>query len=225
MEFVHGVGLDRYLEARGQVGWREVVPLGLAIARGLGAAHARALVHRDVKPGNVLLGHDGGIKIADFGLAQFIGSRSERVGQVFGTPGFLAPEALVGRPYDERCDLFSLGVILYRALSGLYPFPGGSFREVVVATVRRPAPNPDSLAGLAPPALAATVCGLLEKDPERRLGPVGRVIVTLERLVAEEGLAWRLDFARADRPLAAGEIFRSAHLPTLSLPLVGPGER
>ena len=123
MEYVHGVGLDRYLENRGQLSWREAAPLGLAIARALAAAHESRLVHRDIKPGNVLLGHDGSIKLADFGLAQFVSSRVEAPGKVFGTPGFLAPEALLGQPYDERCDLFALGVVLFRAVTGRYPFP------------------------------------------------------------------------------------------------------
>ncbi len=145
MELVDGIGLDRYLEDRGRLDWTEIVPLGAALASGLGAAHERGLAHRDVKPGNILLGHDGSIKISDFGLAQFVTHRSEKAGQVFGTPGFLAPEALLGQPYDERCDLFAVGVILFRSLTGRYPFAGVSFREIVVATVRKPSPGPEDL--------------------------------------------------------------------------------
>lgn len=197
MEYVDGIGLDRYLEERGQLDWTEVAPLGLAIARGLGAAHERSLVHRDVKPGNVLLGHDGGVKIADFGLAQFVTHRSERVGQVFGTPGFLAPEALMGHPYDPRCDLFALGVVLFRALAGRYPFAGASFKEIVVATVRNPSPGIDALPAGTPPALAGAVVGLLAKDPEERLGPASRLTELLEGVVREHSLTWRLDFGRS----------------------------
>lgn len=217
MEYVHGVGLDHYLEARGRLDWREVVPLGRAVALGLAAAHARGLVHRDVKPGNVLLGHDGSIKVADFGLAQFVGARTARLGRVFGTPGFLAPEALVGKPYDQRCDLFALGVLMYRSITGSYPFTGASFREIVVTTVRGATPRPDSLGAELPASLADLVCGLLEKDPERRFGPASRVAEGLERLGVEHRLDWRLDFTRAERPIAASEVFRSVQLPTLPL--------
>lgn len=217
MEYVHGVGLDRYLENRGRISWREAVPLGLALARALTAAHERRLAHRDIKPANVLLGHDGAIKLADFGLAQFVGSRSERAGRVFGTPGFLAPEALLGQPYDERCDLFALGVILFRSVTGRYPFAGASFREIVVATVRSPSPDPTMLAADVDPQLARLICGLLVKEPAQRLGPASLVVEQLEWLVAEHRLGWRLDFVRGGRALSAEEIFRSANLPTVAL--------
>ncbi len=214
MEYVHGVGLDRYLENRSRLDWREAVPLGLALARGLAAAHERHLIHRDVKPGNVLLGHDGSIKLADFGLAQFVGDRSQGPGRVFGTPGFLAPEALLGQPYDARCDLFALGVILFRVVSGRYPFPGASFREVVVATVRSPSPSPEHLGTEVDSTFAAVVCGLLVKEPDGRLGPAAAVVEALERLATQHQLVWRLDFARPTREVSAAELFRSANLPT-----------
>jgi len=217
MEYVHGIGLDRYLENRGRLDWREAVPLGLALARGLAAAHERLLIHRDVKPGNVLLGSDGSIKLSDFGLAQFLGDRSRSPGRVFGTPGFLAPEALLGQPYDGRCDLFALGVILFRVVCGRYPFPGASFREVIVATVRSPSPSPQHLGTEVDPELAELVCALLIKDPASRLGPAAAVADRLARLAARHQLTWRLDFARAEREVSAAELFRSANLPTRAL--------
>jgi serine/threonine-protein kinase len=217
MEYVHGIGLDRYLENRGKLSWREAAPLAVGLARGLAAAHERKLAHRDVKPGNVLLGHDGAIKLADFGLAQFVGSRLQRAGRVFGTPGFLAPEALMGLPYDERCDLFALGVILFRAVTGRYPFPGASFREIVVATVRSPTPEPSELGAEIDPEFAQIVCALLVKEPGDRLGPASSLADRLDRLVSLHRLFWRLDFAHGGRALSAAEIFRSANLPTVAL--------
>jgi serine/threonine-protein kinase len=222
MEFVDGVGLDRYLEERQVLEWQEVAPLGLAMARGLAAAHARGVVHRDVKPGNVLLGNDGSIKIADFGLAQFLGARTAEPGRVFGTPGFLAPEALLGKPYEAASDLFALGVVLYRATIGRYPFVGASFREVVVATVRGPSASVEDFGGVAPDDFARIVCALLEKDPRDRLAPGPRVVEALAECVARHGVEWRLDFRRAGRPLDAEALFRSANLPTIELPA---GER
>jgi serine/threonine-protein kinase len=218
MEFVDGVGLDRYLEERQVLEWQEVAPLGLAIARGLAAAHARGVVHRDIKPGNVLLGHDGSIKIADFGLAQFLGARSAEPGRVFGTPGFLAPEALLGKPYEATADLFALGVVLFRATVGRYPFIGASFREVVVATVRGRSVEVEDFGGVAPDDFAQIVCALLEKDPRDRLSPGPRVVEALAECVARHGATWRLDFRRAGRPLDAEGLFRSANLPTVELP-------
>jgi len=215
MEFVDGIGLDRYLESRGRLDWREVVPLGQAIAAGLAAAHARDLVHRDIKPGNVLLGHDGSIKIADFGLAAFLQSLEASPGKVFGTPGFLAPEALQGLPIDHRSDLFALGVVLYRALSGRYPVRGTSYRELVLATVREPAPRPEEIEN-APPELAVLVSALLEKDPATRLAPASTVAERFADLARERQLTWRLDFTPTTVQVPKG-LVTSATLPTVRL--------
>ncbi|MCB9378167.1 MAG: protein kinase [Holophagales bacterium] len=217
MEFVDGIGLDSYLEERGRLDWSEVAPLGAAIARGLSAAHERGLVHRDIKPGNILLGHDGSIKISDFGLAQFVTHRNEKVGQVFGTPGFLAPEALLGAPYDERCDLFALGVILFRSLTGRYPFAGVSFKEIVVATVRNPTPGVEALPQGTPAPLAQAIVALLAKDPTERLGPAPFVAETLDAVARAEGLAWRLDFGRSVSQGPAQTVFQSANIPTIRI--------
>jgi serine/threonine-protein kinase len=216
MELVEGLGLDKYLEKRGRLDWREVVPLGAALTDGLAAAHARGLVHRDIKPGNVLLGHDGAIKIADFGLATFLSRIHEAPGKVFGTPGFLAPEALQGKPIDERSDLYAAGVVLFRALSGRYPVRGTSFQQIVVATVRDPAPQPFDLEleGV-PPAVAELVCGLLAKEPDERLAPAGEAAKRFAAIAHEHQLTWRLDFGVAAPE--EGPPALSAAIPTLRL--------
>jgi len=213
MELVDGVGLDKYLEKRGRLDWREVVPLGAALADGLAAAHARELVHRDIKPGNVLLGHDGAIKIADFGLATFLHRLHHEPGKVFGTPGFLAPEALQGRPIDERCDLYAVGVLLYRAAVGRYPVRGTSFKQIVASTVRDPAPRPEELADL-PREVSEVICGLLEKDPDRRLGPAGEIARRLQAIVHDHQLSWRLDYSEGGAT-PSGAL--SAAIPTMHL--------
>jgi len=213
MELVDGVGLDKYLEKRGRLDWREVVPLGAALADGLAAAHARELVHRDIKPGNVLLGHDGTIKIADFGLATFLHRLHHEPGKVFGTPGFLAPEALQGMPIDERCDLYAVGVLLYRAAVGRYPVRGTSFKQIVASTVRDPAPRPEELADL-PPEVAEVICGLLEKNPDHRLGPAGEIARRLRAIVHDHQLSWRLDYGEGGAT-ASGAL--SAAIPTMHL--------
>lgn len=213
MEYVDGLGLDRYLEERGRLSWREAVPLGQAIAEGLAAAHGRDLMHRDIKPGNVLLGHDGSIKIADFGLAQFLSQRREKPGMVVGTPGFMAPETLQGKPYTFWSDLFALGVVLCRAVRGSYPFQGRQLRDIVGATLNQPAPRPEEFEPEVPRAFAELIAGLLEKNPERRLGPARAVAERLAELGRVHGLSWQLDFERATRPIHANEVFHSLALP------------
>ncbi|HSM13492.1 MAG TPA: serine/threonine protein kinase [Thermoanaerobaculia bacterium] len=225
MEYVDGIGLDRYLEERGRLDWREVVPLAREIAAGLSAAHALGLVHRDVKPGNVLLGRDGTIKLADFGLATYVHLRVEAPGKVFGTPGFLAPEVLRGEPFDARADLYALGVVLFRALVGRYPFRGTSFREIVQSTVRDPTPRAEDLAASMPEDVAGIVAGLLGKDPAVRPGPADELAARLDRIAAHERLRWRLDFAHPKGELDAREVFAPAALPTLQDEAVDLDER
>ncbi len=215
MEYVHGTGLDRYLEERGKLSWREVLPLGQAICEGLAAAHSHDLVHRDIKPGNILLGQDGSIKIADFGLALFLSQRGEPGETVVGTPGFLAPEALRGRPVTAWSDLFAVGVLLCRSLTGHYPFAGRNLRAIVASTLNDPAPEVATFDGRIPRPFIDLVRALLEKSPERRLGPASEVAARLAELCRLHGLRWRLDFTRSTRPLEADEIFRSVSLPVI----------
>ena len=215
MEYVHGTGLDRYLEERGKLSWREVLPLGQAICEGLAAAHLHDLVHRDVKPGNILLGQDGSIKIADFGLAFFLSQRSETAETVVGTPGFLSPEALRGRPVTAWSDLFAVGVLLCRCLTGHYPFGGRDLRAIVASTLNDPTPPIESFDPRIPRPLIEIVRGLLEKSPERRSGPASEVAARCAELCRLHGLNWRLDFTRSARPVDAEEIFRSVSLPVV----------
>src|SRR5436305_11987807 len=135
LELVDGGSLEHLLLRRGRLSPGEVAPLGAAIAHGLAAAHARDIVHRDVKPANVLLGRDGSIKVTDFGIADLIAATSRADGLVFGTPGYLPPEALRGSGHDRTGDLFALGVVLYECLAGVKPFGGFEVSDVVQGTL------------------------------------------------------------------------------------------
>jgi serine/threonine-protein kinase len=166
MELVDGTTLERHLRRHAPLPPAQVVPLGVAIARGLAAAHAQRIVHRDIKPGNVLLGKDGSIKIADFGIAGALSMLAEREDMLFGTPGYIPPEAIQGAGQTERGDLFALGVMLYECLAGATPFEGKNANEIMRHTLEAPVPRlrePN-----APPELAELVAGLLERDPEAR---------------------------------------------------------
>ncbi len=197
LELVEGPSLERLLTDRGRLTPDEVIPLGAAIARGLEAAHRRGIVHRDVKPANVLLGVDGTIKVTDFGIAdlQAAAAAAADDGTVFGTPGYLAPECLHGEPFTSAADLFGLGVVLYFCLSGTHPFVGRNVEEVMRATLfSRVRPLGRQVAEL-PPELEALVARLLDRDPARRVangGGAGAVAAELEGLAAARGLHWTL---------------------------------
>ena len=122
-EYVDGVDLRAALHELGSVPWRVAALVGLELARGLEAIHARGTVHRDLKPANVLLGRNGDVKIADFGIALDATSDGlTRPGTTIGTPPYVAPEQILGERVDARGDLFALGVVLYELLAGAPPF-------------------------------------------------------------------------------------------------------
>lgn len=206
MELVEGISLERLLLQRGRLRPAEVIPLGAAIARGLAAAHGRDIVHRDVKPANVMLGRDGSIKVADFGVADLIAASIRAEGLVFGTPGYLPPEALRGAGHNRAGDLFALGVVLYECLAGVKPFGGGlDVSDIVQATlfgaIRPLAPRVEEP---LPRELEALVLELLERDNFLRPANAAAVAEELDHLAASLGLRWKLE-ERSARPAAAVE--------------------
>ncbi len=192
MEYVDGVTLESYLEAHGPFSPPLVVSLGLAIAGGLAAAHSRDLVHSDVKCANILLGSDNTIKVSDFGVAKFLSKVNPSVGHLYGTPGYLSPEALLEQGNDQRCDLFGLGAILYTCLTGDQPFVGKTFLEVIQATLHQEPARLDQLAGMTP-ALEELILNLLAKDREARPQTADEVCRWLRGIQEQDPVSWKVD--------------------------------
>ncbi|HEX6103986.1 MAG TPA: protein kinase [Gemmatimonadales bacterium] len=155
---------------RGVVPPGEAVAIAVQVARGLAAAHARGIVHRDVKPGNIMLCADGTVRLLDFGLAKLQDVTLTSPGARPGTIAYMSPEQARGDPLDRRTDLWSLGVVLYEMLTGVRPFRGGNDQAVILAILHE---QPPSLARARPEVserLAQTVRRLLRKDPAERYG-------------------------------------------------------
>jgi len=229
MELVNGASLEELLQ-EGPLGVTLAVPLVGALASALAAAHAVDVLHRDVKPGNVLLGRDGTIKLTDFGIASPVSARLH--GTVFGTPGYLPPETLRGEGYAASGDLFGLGAIAYRCLTGSAPFDGQTIGEILANTLHAPAPTVRAACPDAPPDLEAIVSGLLEPDPERRISDAALLTRELERMAASRGWVWVLPGAPAAGAPAgrASGTFRAPHAQLLEtiparLPPSGGGGR
>jgi len=193
LELVDGVSLEHLLLRRGRLSPGEVAPLGAAIAHGLAAAHTRDIVHRDVKPANVLLGRDGTIKVTDFGIADFVAAASRAEGLVFGTPGYLPPESLRGAGHTRAGDLFALGVILYECLTGAKPFGGVDISDIIQPTFLAPLKTPGARTAGIPPDLETLVLLLLERDPGRRPSNAAAVAEELDRIDAKHGFRWQFD--------------------------------
>lgn len=186
MEYVDGVSLADFLQDRGALPPEHVVDLGLGIARGLGAAHGHNILHHDVKPGNVLLGFDGSIKVTDFGVAQLGTSLARRQEKIFGTPGYLPAETLTKKGYTVRGDLFGLGAVLYLALTGHHAIPGKKLHEVVMATIDgKVVPPGDRVEGI-PESLSVLLLDLLARDPALRIGSASEVVARLEAMATAE---------------------------------------
>ncbi|MFD3454118.1 serine/threonine-protein kinase [Streptomyces sp. NPDC058691] len=165
MELIRGLTLSDVLDAEGPMALRRAADIGSKVLAALRVAHAAGVLHRDVKPGNVLIGNDGRVVLTDFGIAMIEGTSAlTRTGELVGSPEYLAPERALGRRPGPASDLWSLGVLLYVAVEGGSPFR----RDTALSTMRAVVDEP-----LAPPRragpLGPVIAGLLQKDPAARL--------------------------------------------------------
>ncbi len=168
MEYVRGESLKQKVRRAGALPPDEAVTIALAVLSALGAAHERAIVHRDATSYNVMLDEGGRVVVTDFGIARMGESALTRTGAMMGTSSYLSPEQAQGRAADERSDLYSLGVVLYEMLTGRVPFRGESDVAVAVQHVSAAPPNPRTLAPGVSEALACVVMRALSKDPGDR---------------------------------------------------------
>jgi serine/threonine protein kinase len=193
MKLLQGQTLeDKLKKAGGRLPLPEVLRIGREIAEGLAAAHEHGLVHRDVKPANVWLeAGRGRVKIVDFGLARGAGPDAQftQAGAVIGTPAYMAPEQAGAADVDARCDLFSLGAVLYRAATGELPFGGKDTLSVLHALANKTPTPPHQRISDLPRAFSGLVMRLLSKDPADRpqtAQEVVELIAALERGETEE---------------------------------------
>ncbi|MBI4913118.1 MAG: protein kinase [Acidobacteria bacterium] len=218
MELLEGESL-RSVMSQGPLRAEKVAELGEQVALGLAAAHERGIVHRDLKPENLFLTRDGVVKILDFGLAkrshvEEVGSRhaldaSTASGVVMGTVSYMSPEQATNRPVDFPSDQFSLGVVLYEALSGRRPFSGDSAAEILAAIVRDEPVDLQDLGLGVSPSLAAIVKRCLAKEPQ-------------DRYPATRELARRLEIARLHAHSGGTE---STGMQPVKMPAVNGGRR
>ncbi len=215
MEYVEGQSLADHMADLGALPPQRVAPLGAAIARGLAAAHARQVVHRDMKPANVLLGNDHAVKVTDFGIAGLLTSLAGPANMVFGTPGYLPPEALRGEGQGVAGDLFALGVVLYEALTGDRLYWGDELSVVTRRTLEEPVTPLRERLPKIPPELEHVVLALLDKNPGRRPASAQEVAVDLERLCTREGWEWLLPPAPQQLAPRERQASASCLIPTL----------
>jgi serine/threonine-protein kinase len=185
-EYIDGENLKERVVRKGRLEVREALELALEVARGLAFAHQNGIVHRDVKPQNVLLNGDGHAKVTDFGIARTVEvDGMTQTGTVLGTSNYIAPEQATGNRVDAQSDVYALGAVLYELLAGEVPFPGDSFVAVAMKHLHEPPPNLLDVRRDVPPRVAAAVDRALAKDPAERFPTMDAFADELETCLAE----------------------------------------
>jgi eukaryotic-like serine/threonine-protein kinase len=186
-EYVDGENLKELVRRSGRLPVRRAIELALPVADGLAFAHQQGLVHRDVKPQNVLLSREGEVKVTDFGIARSLDVEHgvTQTGTVLGTGEYLAPEQASGKPVSPATDVYSLGVVLWEMLAGEVPFRGENFVAVALRHVNEPVPSLREVRPDVSPRLAAAVERALAKDPARRFPSMAALAKELRACLAE----------------------------------------
>jgi serine/threonine protein kinase len=186
-EYIEGQTLKRRIQEEGSLHVDEAIAYAIEIGRGLTAAHARKLVHRDVKPQNVLIDPDGRAKVTDFGIARSLESKGlTATGRVLGTTDYVSPEQAMGEDVDERSDVYSLGVVLYEMLTGEVPFQAETQVGVAMKHVNEPMPDVQAKRPEVSASVAAVVDRATTKDPRDRYGTVAELVRDLEQTLEVE---------------------------------------
>ena len=194
MELVDGEDLASILRANGALPPRQAARIASAVARALAAAHAKGIVHRDVKPGNVVIGRDGQVKVTDFGIARAVAESALTLpGTALGSVHYFSPEQARGEATTASGDIFSLGIVLFEMLTGQRPWEGDSAAAVAIARLSGPTPDPRTFRPSVPEGLAAIVQRALALEPANRWSSAASFADALD--------AW---LATGQAPAAAG---------------------
>jgi serine/threonine protein kinase len=187
LEYVDGETLKDLIRRDGPLDIPQAIAYAIEIARALGAAHEHMIVHRDVKPQNVLIGIEGGAKITDFGIARTLTEEGLTIaGRVLGTTDYVSPEQALGQPVTGQSDIYSLGIVLYEMLTGEVPFHGSSPVAVAMRHVREEVPDVQLLRPHVSAALAAVVERATAHDLDRRYPDARSIVSDLEEVLAIE---------------------------------------
>jgi serine/threonine-protein kinase len=189
MEYIDGPSLSQVIRRDGPLHPHRSAELTAEVAAALGFAHSRGVVHRDVKPGNVLLTGSGQAKVTDFGIARALSAPDDdltQAGSVMGTATYFSPEQAQGLPVDPRSDLYSLGVVFYEMVTGRTPFTGDTPLAIAYKHVQDPPPPPTTIIPDLPPGVEAIIMKLLRKRPEERYASAEELRADLRRYLQGE---------------------------------------
>ena len=186
MELVEGITLKSYITKKGHLDVKEAIGIAIQVASGIEAAHEQHIIHRDIKPQNMLISMDGKVKVADFGIARAVSSQTMNAATVVGSVHYISPEQARGGYSDERSDLYSLGITMFEMVTGHVPFEGDNTVTVALAHLEEPMPDPRMLNPDVSPSLARIILKCTEKRPERRYPNAAAVISDLRRALLND---------------------------------------
>lgn len=200
MELLEGREL-RDLIRGGSLAPSEAVEIAARVAEALAAAHERGVIHRDVKPGNIMVLSDGRVKIMDFGIARLRDPDVKTAtGMMLGSPRYMSPEQVSGEPFDHRADIFSLGVVLYEMLTGITPFSGEDITQLMFQVVNAAVVPPSHVNRALPPVLDYILARALKKNPAERYGSAAEFAADLRDAIPDVVAAEDAVRARAEAP-------------------------
>lgn len=184
MELVEGITLKKFIEKKGRLEINEAIGIGIQIAQGIEEAHKNHIIHRDIKPQNIIISKEGKVKVTDFGIAKAATSNTI-TSNAMGSVHYISPEQARGGYSDEKSDMYSLGVTMYEMLSGKVPFEGESTVTVAFAHVHEEATHLDELDNTIPRSLSRIVQKCMQKKPDMRYASAADLIMDLRRAVSD----------------------------------------
>ena len=201
MEYIDGITLKEYIEQQGPLSWNEAVHFTLQILRGLQHAHDKGVVHRDIKPQNIMVLPDGIIKVADFGIARFARSEQETItDKAIGSVHYISPEQAKGEKTDEKADIYSVGVMLYEMLTGKLPFQAESAVSVAIMQLQKDPVLPRDINGSIPLGLEQITMHAMQKETARRYKSAAEMLCDLEAFKKNPAISFDYDYFVDDSP-------------------------
>jgi serine/threonine protein kinase len=212
MELIDGITLKQYMERRGRMDWRESLHFITQIMRGLSHAHSRGIIHRDIKPQNIMVLRDGSVKVADFGIACLANQGQTLTQEALGSVHYISPEQARGDRIDARSDIYSAGVVLYEMLTGRLPFEGDSAVSVAIQHLSSVPLAPRDIDPSIPEPLELICMKAMNSDPNKRYASADAMIEDLEKFRRDPSVD--MDYIRQELTTPAPDTEPTMPLPT-----------